>query len=157
MDMFEELAANITGIKLKRLHPKAMMPTIATLNSAGADLHAVEDVDLQPGKPTLVGTGWAIELPLPHMYVQIVPRSGLALKHGVTVLNSPGTVDSDYRGPMGVILINHGTEVFSIKAGDRIAQMIVSTSLTTRIPYIETTDLTDTERGEGGFGSTGKQ
>lgn len=130
------------------------LPTYATEKSAGMDLSAaLEDaIELGPGDRALVPTGLAIALPKDHE-AQIRPRSGLALKHGVTVLNSPGTIDADYRGEIKVILINHGQEPFTIERGMRIAQMVVEKYETVDWDVVK--DLETTERGEGGFGSTG--
>lgn len=131
------------------------LPFYATAHSAGMDLHAANPapINLEPGKRALIPTGLFIELPDGYE-AQIRPRSGLAYKHGVTVLNSPGTIDADYRGEIGVLLINHGQEPFEIKAGERIAQMVIATY--TRIEWQQTESLTETSRGAGGFGHTGK-
>jgi len=145
-----------SSIMFKRLHPEAILPKVATAHSAGADLCSVEEKTLLPGQRAILKTGWAIQLPLPEMYVQIVPRSGLAAKHGITVLNAPGTIDSDYRGEIGVVLINLGQEPYTIQKGERIAQMIVAVSHTMKLSYSEVQELSDTDRGEGGFGSTGR-
>ncbi len=130
------------------------LPAYATDHSAGMDLRANLDeaVLLQPGQRALIPTGLYIELP-DGTEAQIRPRSGLAFKHGITVLNSPGTIDADYRGEVGVLLINHGHEPFEVKDGERIAQMVVSRYL--RIELEEVPDLRATSRGEGGFGHTG--
>lgn len=132
------------------------MPQYETAQSAGMDLRAAlaedEHIDLLPGRRILVPTGLKIALP-PLFEAQIRPRSGLALKNGITCLNSPGTIDADYRGEVGVILINLGFETFRIKRGDRIAQMVIAPI--TQAIWIETDDLGETKRGEGGFGSTG--
>lgn len=130
------------------------LPAYATADSAGLDLLAAvtEPVTLQPGERKLIPTGLAIAVP-PGFEAQVRPRSGLALKHGITVLNAPGTVDADYRGEVGVVLINHGAEPFTIKRGERIAQMIVAAFA--RVQWIEAAELPDTARGAGGFGSTG--
>ena len=130
------------------------LPHYATPQSAGLDLVAavVDAVSLAPGERALIPTGIAIALP-PGYEAQVRPRSGLALKHGITTLNTPGTIDADYRGEVGVILINHGQEVFTIRRGDRIAQMVVAP--VTRLAWSEQTTLDQTERGAGGFGSTG--
>jgi dUTP pyrophosphatase len=131
------------------------LPAYATLDSAGLDLLAAIDspVDLAPGQRRLVPTGLKIALPA-GFEAQIRPRSGLALKHGITLLNSPGTIDADYRGEVGVILINLGEAVFTIQRGERIAQMVVAP--VSRLTWREQQeDLTATQRGEGGFGSTG--
>lgn len=131
------------------------LPTYATKGSAGMDLRAnlQEDVVIAPGERKLISTGLKISLPVGYE-AQIRPRSGLALKKGVTVLNSPGTVDSDYIGDIGVILINHGEESLTISNGDRIAQMVIAKHETVEFEQVESLD--ETERGAGGFGSTGK-
>jgi dUTP pyrophosphatase len=130
------------------------LPTYATEHSAGMDLcAAIEgDVVLAPGERKLIPTGLAIALPEGYE-AQIRPRSGLALKNGLTTLNTPGTIDADYRGEVGVILINHGQEKFVITRGMRIAQMIVAAY--TRVTWQQVDKLSETERGTGGFGSTG--
>ncbi|HIY65701.1 MAG TPA: dUTP diphosphatase [Candidatus Agrococcus pullicola] len=130
----------------------ASVPAYAHPGDAGADLCAAESAVLAPGERQLVGTG--VRIALPSGYVGLVhPRSGLAVKHGVTVLNTPGTVDAGYRGEIKVILINLGAESFAIEPGDRIAQLIVQRVERARFVQIET--LPDSARGEGGFGSTG--
>lgn len=130
------------------------LPHYATEQSAGMDLLAAIDADitLAPGERKLVPAGISIALP-PHFEAQVRPRSGLALKHGITVLNSPGTIDADYRGEVCVILINHGQEPFTITRGMRIAQMIIASVKQPSMIPVET--LSETLRGEGGFGSTG--
>jgi len=134
------------------------LPSYETKGAAGADLRANfapehrDGVTLQPGERTLVSTGLRMEIPLGYE-VQIRPRSGLALKHGITLPNSPGTIDSDYRGPLGVIVMNAGQEAFHIAHGDRIAQMLVAPVIQASFELAET--LGETERGSGGFGSTG--
>ena len=130
------------------------MPAYATQGSAGVDLRASEPCVIPPGGRALVPTGLRIALPEGYE-AQVRPRSGLALKHGVTLLNSPGTIDSDYRGEIGVILINLGQEPFSIQPGDRIAQMVFAP--VTRGVWDEVDVLDETERGAGGFGSTGRE
>ena len=143
-------------ISVQRLaHAEGLpLPAYATPGSAGCDLVAALDkpIELQPGERTLVPTGLAIALP-DGFEGQVRPRSGLALKHGVTVLNSPGTIDADYRGEVGVILINHGDTPFEIGRGMRIAQMVVQP--VRQLDWSEVTGLPETERGAGGFGSTG--
>lgn len=131
------------------------LPTYATEASAGMDLRAnlTEPVILQPGERKLIPTGLFIALPVGYE-AQVRPRSGLALKHGVTVLNSPGTIDADYRGEIGVVLINHAREPFEIADGERIAQMVVARHEQVMWQTVETLD--DTARGTGGFGHTGK-
>jgi len=130
------------------------LPAYATAGSAGLDLLAAVDGDriLQPGRRELVPTGISIALPR-GFEAQIRPRSGLALRAGITVLNSPGTIDADYRGEIGVILINLGSEPFVIRRGERIAQLVVAP--VSRIAWSETAELTESGRGAGGFGSTG--
>ena len=130
------------------------MPSYATAQSAGMDLTAAleEALELGPGDRALVPTGLAIALPA-GFEAQIRPRSGLAVKHGVTVLNTPGTIDADYRGEIKVILINHGQDAFTIERGMRIAQMVVERY--THVEFVKCDSLDETERGEGGFGSTG--
>ena len=131
------------------------LPAYQTPLSAGMDLRAniTEPLVLQPGQRALVPTGLRIELPAGYE-AQIRPRSGLALKHGLTVLNSPGTIDADYRGEIQVLLINLSDQAFEIKRGERIAQMVVARH--ERVQWIETDELSDTERGAGGFGHTGR-
>ena len=130
------------------------LPAYATAQSAGLDLMAAVagEVTLAPGARQLVPTGLAIALPA-GFEAQVRPRSGLALKHGVTVLNSPGTIDADYRGEVQVLLINHGQAPFVIRRGDRIAQMVVAP--VTQIAWTVVQELDQTERGSGGYGSTG--
>ncbi len=130
------------------------LPTYATAGAAGMDLRSAENLVLKPGARALVATGIAIALP--EFYeAQVRPRSGLAVKHGVTVLNAPGTIDRDYRGEIKVPLINHGSEEFIIKRGDRIAQMVIA-----RVDVadmVEVASLDETLRGAGGFGSSGNK
>jgi|TARA_B110000196_G_scaffold285771_1_gene269061 dUTP pyrophosphatase len=130
------------------------LPAYATPGSAGLDLLAAisDDISLAPGSRVLMPTGLAIALPEGYE-AQVRPRSGLALKNGVTVLNSPGTIDADYRGEIGVILINHGDAPFVVTRGMRIAQLIVAP--VTQLSWVETTELPTTTRGTGGYGSTG--
>ncbi len=133
------------------------LPTYATTQSAGMDLTAALDeaLELDSGDRALIPTGLSIALPQ-GFEAQIRPRSGLAINHGVTVLNTPGTIDADYRGEIKVILINHGKEPFTVQRGMRIAQMVVERY--THVNWKTVTELSDdTERGEGGFGSTGKE
>ena len=131
------------------------IPKHETANSAGVDLRAnlEKPIDIQPIERQLVGTGIFMELPEGHE-AQIRPRSGLAYKHGITVLNSPGTIDADYRGEIKVLLINLGQRAFTVNHGDRIAQMVVAPYQ--KLEFIETSQLSDTSRGKGGYGSTGK-
>jgi dUTP pyrophosphatase len=130
------------------------LPHYETIASAGMDLRAnlTESISLQPLERTVVKTGLFIELPI-GFEAQVRPRSGLAFKNGVTVLNSPGTIDADYRGEIGVILVNLSNDIFEINNGERIAQLIIAKH--ERADWIEVQELTETSRGEGGFGSTG--
>ncbi|MBL4805610.1 MAG: dUTP diphosphatase [Alphaproteobacteria bacterium] len=130
------------------------LPTYATEQSAGMDLSAAleEAIEIGPGERALIPTGLAIALPKNHE-AQIRPRSGLALKHGVTVLNAPGTIDADYRGEIKVILVNHGQEPFTVERGMRIAQMVVEKFEIVEWNVVK--ELEESDRGEGGFGSTG--
>lgn len=140
-------------VLFKRLHPDAVLPVKKTRGSSGADVCAVEDVQIPPGEVRLVSLGFAVAIPL-GVEIQIRPRSGLALEEQITVLNTPGTIDSDYRGEMKVIVANFGTKDFHVKKGARIAQAVVS-----YVPdfiYEEVEELDNTERGAGGFGSTGR-
>lgn len=149
----------MTQVRLTRLPHAEGLPTPAyeTEGSAGMDLRAAVPEDqpltLAPGQRALVPTGLKIALQ-PGFEAQVRPRSGLALKHGITCLNSPGTVDSDYRGEVGVILINHGAEPFVIQRGERIAQMVIARH--ERAEWVEVETLDKTARGAGGFGSTGR-
>ena len=128
------------------------LPGQATNDAAGFDIAAAEDTTLAPGSVAAVATGFALAIPS-GFEGQVRPRSGLALKHGVTVLNAPGTIDADYRGEVKVILINHGPEPFRITRGDRIAQLVIAP--VTRALFEHVNALPQTERGSGGFGSTG--
>jgi dUTP pyrophosphatase len=129
------------------------LPAYASRDAAGLDLRAAEDMVVPKGQRATVSTGFAIELPR-GFEAQVRPRSGLAAKHGVTLVNSPGTIDADYRGEIKVILINHGADDFAVKRGDRIAQMVVAP--VTRARWIVRDSLDGTDRGQGGFGSTGR-
>lgn len=130
------------------------LPTYATEQSAGMDLTAAleEAIELAPGERALIPTGISIALPSGYE-AQIRPRSGLAVKNGITVLNSPGTVDADYRGEIKVVLINHGQEAFTVERGMRIAQMVIARHVSVEWQVVN--NLAETERGSGGFGSTG--
>ena len=139
-------------LKVKKLSPDAILPSYAREGDAGLDLFAVKGMVIEPGTSALVPTGIAIELP-PGTEAQVRPRSGLALKHGLSVLNTPGTVDEGYRGEVGVILINHGAAAFAVEPGMKIAQLVVSPRIQVKVE--EVPELSDTERGSGGFGSTG--
>ncbi|MEG3169766.1 dUTP diphosphatase [Sphingomonas sp. LB3N6] len=142
-------------IELKRLpHGEGLpLPAYATEGAAGMDVVAAEALTLAPGDRAAVATGFAIAIPAGHE-VQVRPRSGLALKHGVTCLNTPGTIDSDYRGEVKVILANLGQDPFAIARGDRIAQLVPAVVLRATLDEVATLD--DTTRGAGGFGSTGR-
>lgn len=139
-------------LRFKKLSSDAVLPSYAHPSDAGMDVCSIEDLILKPGERALVHTGLVMLLP-PNYEAQVRPRSGLALKRGVTVLNTPGTIDSGYRGEVGVILINLGEEPFQICKGDRIAQIVVSPVFQAEIAEAEEVDATD--RGVGGFGSTG--
>lgn len=136
----------------KSQHP---LPEYTTIASAGLDLRAnvSESILLEPGEWKLIPTGLHLELPIGYE-AQVRPRSGLAYKHGITVLNSPGTIDADYRGDVGVILINHSKNAFEIKSGERVAQLVIAKHEQAEWQLVE--ELGNTERGAGGFGSTGK-
>lgn len=140
-------------VRIKKLKPEAIIPAYQSEGAAGVDLHACifDYVRIHQGYRKLIPTGIAIQLP-PGYEAQIRPRSGLALKKGITVLNTPGTIDSDYRLELGVIIFNTNYEPFDIKPGDRIAQMVIAPVVTAQ--FIEVEELSDSER-TGGFGSTG--
>ncbi|MDP4576173.1 dUTP diphosphatase [Qipengyuania sp. G39] len=142
------------GVRIKRLpHGRDLdLPAYATDGAAGMDVVAAEAVTLKPGQRHAVATGLAVAIPDGYE-IQVRPRSGLALKHGISVPNTPGTIDSDYRGELKVIMINHGTEDFPIARGDRIAQLVLAP--VTQAEWDEVEELDDTARGSGGFGSTG--
>jgi dUTP pyrophosphatase len=142
------------AVRLKRLpHGQGLaLPAYTTPGAAGMDVLAAEDVTLAPGARHAISTGFAVAIPEGYE-IQVRPRSGLALKHGVSVPNTPGTIDSDYRGELKVILINHGAESFAIARGDRIAQLVLAP--VTQAAWEEVAELDDTARGTGGFGSTG--
>jgi len=143
------------SIHLKRLpHGAGLpLPAYATADAAGLDVVAAEDLTLAPGARAAVATGFAIAIPAGYE-VQVRPRSGLALKNGITCLNTPGTIDADYRGEVKVILANLGGEPFAVKRGERIAQLVPAA--VQRAVFEEVADLTETGRGVGGFGSTGR-
>ena len=142
-------------IGLKRLpHGKGLpLPAYATNGAAGMDVVAAEDIVLGPGERHAVATGFAIAIP-PGFEVQVRPRSGLALKHGITCLNTPGTIDEDYRGEVKVILSNLGSEPFEVRCGERIAQLVPAP--VQKAEFAEVEELDETHRGGGGFGSTGR-
>ncbi|MGE0703505.1 MAG: dUTP diphosphatase [Vicinamibacterales bacterium] len=139
-------------VKVKRLLSEAQLPSYARPGDAGLDLFAAEHCTIEPGSARLIRTGIAIELPS-GTEAQVRPRSGLALRHQITVLNTPGTIDEGYRGEVGVILINHGRQVFEVTIGARIAQLVVKPVLTVQVQEVES--LAESVRGTGGFGSTG--
>ena len=136
----------------KRIHPDATLPAYAHASDAGMDVRSVEDLTIPAGRRALVHTGLVMELPLGYE-AQVRPRSGLALKHGITVLNTPGTIDAGYRGEVGVILANFGDADFVVKKGDKIAQIVIAP--VTQPEIVEVADVNATDRGAGGFGSTG--
>jgi dUTP pyrophosphatase len=142
------------AVEVKRLpHGEGLdLPRYATAGAAGMDVLSAEDVTLAPGARHPVATGLSVAIP-PGYEIQVRPRSGLALKHGISVPNTPGTIDSDYRGELKVILINHGAEPFPIHRGDRIAQLVLAP--VTIAEWHEVAELDSTDRGAGGFGSTG--
>lgn len=146
--------ADTVKVRVKRL-PNGVgleLPRYATEGAAGMDVVSAETVTLAPGARHPVATGLALAIPQGYE-IQVRPRSGLALKHGVTVPNTPGTIDSDYRGELKVIMINHGTEPFPIARGDCVAQLVLAP--VTQAAWDEVDELQETARGEGGFGSTG--
>jgi dUTP pyrophosphatase len=141
-------------IKVSRLpHGDGLpLPRYASEDAAGLDVSAAEELTLEPGQRHAVATGFAIEIPR-GFEVQVRPRSGLAFKHGITCLNTPGTIDSDYRGEVKVILVNLGQEPFEVRRGERIAQLVPAPVL--RADFVEVGELSETARGAGGLGSTG--
>lgn len=142
-------------VRVKRLNPKAELPRYQTPDAAGMDLHACIDevVTILPGSRAMVGTGLAFAIPK-GWEGQVRPRSGLAKKHGVTVINTPGTIDADFRGEVGVVLVNHGEETFVVQNGERIAQIVFAE--VAQAALVDVPELDDTSRGEGGYGSTGR-
>lgn len=153
------LSLELSNLKLKRLHPDAIAPSYSNWGDVGLDLSTIDSGFLKPGERGLFKSGWAMELTNSSFCLQVFPRSGLALKHGVTVLNSPGLIDSNYRGDVGVILINHGQEDFKVEKGMRIAQLVISKILKLDrqgdILVVENLTNHRNSRGENGFGSTG--
>ena len=146
--------AEAVKVQVKRL-PNGVgleLPRYATVGAAGMDVVSAETVSIAPGARHPVATGLALAIPQGYE-IQVRPRSGLALKHGVTVPNTPGTIDSDYRGELKVIMINHGAEPFAIERGDRVAQLVLAP--VTQAAWDVVDELDETDRGEGGFGSTG--
>lgn len=140
------------NLKIKRINDLAKLPEQAHPGDAGMDLFSIEEKVIQPGEVALIHTGIKIELP-EMTEAQIRPRSGLALKNAISVLNTPGTIDEGYRGEIGVILINRGKESFKVEVQMKIAQMVIKPVL--KVSILEVDELSDTERAEGGFGSTG--
>ena len=139
-------------LRFKRIHPDATLPSYAHASDAGMEVRSVEDVTVPAKGRVLVHTGLVMLLP-PMYEAQVRPRSGLALKHGITVLNTPGTIDSGYRGEVGVILANFGDGDFEVKKGDKVAQIVVAPVVQAEIE--EAGEIDETDRGSGGFGSTG--
>ncbi len=141
-------------IRVRKLHPQAVVPAYMSEHAAGMDLYTVLDapVTLSPGERTLLPTGLAMEIP-PGYEGQVRPRSGLALNKGLALVNSPGTIDADYRGEIGIIIINHGREPVEFQSGDRIAQLVIAP--VTQAVLVETVELSDSVRSCGGFGHTG--
>ncbi|MGL4108697.1 dUTP diphosphatase [Clostridium sp. LP20] len=139
-------------LKVEKVNEKAIIPNYAHEGDAGLDVYSVEKLILNPGERGLVHTGIKIELPK-NTEAQIRPRSGLALKHGISLVNSPGTIDEGYRGEIGVIVINHSNEAFVVEEGMKIAQMVIKPVW--RVEVEEVNSLTDSERGEKGYGSSG--
>lgn len=137
---------------IKKLNEDAIIPKYAHEGDAGMDLYSIEDKFIEPGETTLIHTGISIQLPK-ETEAQIRPRSGLALKHSITVLNTPGTIDEGYRGEICIILINHGNNTFKVEKHMRIAQMVIKPVL--KVEVLEAATLLDSERGENGLGSTG--
>ena len=150
------LGLSMTTLRVTRLHPSAALPRYASEGAAGMDLAALEPVQIPAGGWAKVRTGLVVEIP-PGFEGQVRPRSGLAVRHGVTVLNAPGTIDSDYRGEVAVALVNLGPEPFEVESGHRVAQLVIAP--VTRVDVVEVGsegELRPTERGRGGFGSTGR-
>ncbi|MBU3207242.1 dUTP diphosphatase [Clostridium algidicarnis] len=141
------------NLKVKLIHKEARLPVSAHKGDAGLDLFSVEEMEIKPGESKLIHTGIIIELP-ENTEAQIRPRSGLALKNGITVLNTPGTIDEGYRGEIAIILINHGKETFKVEKAMKIAQMVIKPTILVKVE--EVTELTtESERGQCGFGSSG--
>ncbi|MBY6155610.1 dUTP diphosphatase [Vannielia litorea] len=154
------MTPDIRCIRDEGADPSLPLPSYETPGAAGADVRAnlpedlrAEGIVLTPGSRAIVPSGLRVEIPA-GFEIQVRPRSGLAAKHGVTLVNTPGTIDSDYRGPLGILMINFGHEPFTITHGDRIAQLVVAPVVQAAFSAAET--LTDTDRGAGGFGSTGR-
>lgn len=139
-------------LAIRRIDPAALLPTYAHPGDSGMDVRSIETVTLRPGDRALVRTGLVFQLP-PDAEAQVRPRSGLALRYGVTVLNAPGTIDAGYRGEVGVILVNLGAEPFTVEKGMKVAQVVVASVV--RAEVVEVAETDTTERGTDGFGSTG--
>lgn len=142
-------------VEFKKLRPDAVIPKYMTAGAAGLDLTAAIDapIEIKPGERRMIDIGLAVAIP-PGFEGSVRPRSGLAIQHGITLVNAPGTVDSDYRGPLRVIVVNHGAEPFVVKSGERIAQMVIAPVAHAEV--VEVSELSETARGDGGFGSTGR-
>lgn len=149
LQILDRIAMKIHFVKE---HDNALLPTYATVGAAGADVYSVKDYKIPPGEHKLIDTGLKCGIPA-GFEIQVRPRSGLALKSRVTVLNSPGTIDSDYTGKLGVILMNHSDAIFTVSAGDRIAQIVIAPVMQASFSWAE--QVVETERGNNGFGSTG--
>lgn len=143
---------NTYNLKVVKIHKDAILPNYAHEGDAGLDVYSVEERILEPGERGLIKTGIKIELPR-NTEAQMRPRSGLALKHGITLVNSPGTIDEGYRGEIGVIVINHGVDSFKVEKGMKICQMVIKPVWKVKVE--EVVEVSETERGIGGFGSTG--
>jgi dUTP pyrophosphatase len=149
----DNLSESVPVLVKRLVHGEGLdLPAYATDGAAGMDVLAAEDVELAPGGRHAVATGLSVAIPAGYE-IQVRPRSGLALKHGLSMPNAPGTIDSDYRGELKIILINHGSDLFAIRRGDRIAQLVIAPVV--RGSWLEVETLDETARGEGGFGSTG--
>ena len=144
---------NATEIKITKIHPLATIPKYATSGSSGMDLYTIEDGVVYSSKHSLIRLGFKVEILDPYLEFQVRPKSGLALKNGITVLNTPGTIDSDYRGELCVIAINTSKEDYYYQKLQKIAQLVLCPIY--KCVWVESDDISDTERGSGGFGSTG--
>jgi dUTP pyrophosphatase len=140
-------------LRVQKCRGNAILPTYAHEDDAGMDLYAAQDVTIAPGEWAQIATGIALQLPRGYE-AQVRPRSGLAMRYGVTMLNAPGTIDAGYRGEICVLMINHGREPFHVRTGDRVAQLVIASLITVQLE--ECSELSSSERGEKGFGSTGR-
>ena len=147
------MVVTLVGVSMKRLHPNARMPVLSTPGSACYDVFALESTPIPPRTVVKIRTGWAFEVSNEY-FLDVRPRSGLAVKEGITIVNAPGTLDSDYRGELLVFLYNRRSTIFTVGAGDRVAQIRLAPVI--RMALVEVSDLSDTERGGNGFGSTGR-